>query len=135
MTLETAKALKEAGWDKETNLLMFEYGAGRTERILSDEADGLNAKTYPSPSLEELLAVMPARIEANKIFYDEVTNEKILHDFSMVKFQTEDGIKFSFKYMTQVMDDDFSIPFIEINSNPTEAVAQLWLKLRKEGVV
>lgn len=89
MTLETAKALKEAGWDKET--IHFQY------------LDNYTIKLY-LPSLEELLAVMrDVFLWKTKLCYHTQLNGK---------------------------------PETEcMSNNPTEAVAQLWLKLRKEGIV
>lgn len=63
MTLETAKLLKENGWDKETEKVWCETWNNLAEQRTwdihyYDENDKVNPQIF-SPSLEELLAVMP----------------------------------------------------------------------------
>lgn len=81
ITLKTFKALKEAGWNKET--------------------------THYLPSLEELLAGMPEHINIS-------TNHKREY---LVEYFGKDHLK-----RTQ-------------HTDPAEAVALLWIRLRNEGLV
>jgi len=98
MTLETAKQLKELGWDKETekycigvipiivpnpafnvtkeNLDNFKLGMTEDLRRLADN------ETYPCPSLEELLAVMPVG------WNDKITGA--WYSFTMQKYFDKD---------------------------------------------
>lgn len=130
MTLETAKQLQQAGWDKETNLLMFEYGEGKCERILSDQSDGLRNETYPCPSTDELLAELPSYLLVPKGNYivstkGRVTNEMFLH----IKKGELYWACYTDSYSNNLEG------FIFSNEVFSEALAQLWLKLRKEGIV
>lgn len=108
MTLETAKALKEAGWEKETEKYWFKQNEDDWFRVPATpkEAEyvGYKPPFYPCPSLEELLAELrDVFLWKTKLCYHAQLNGK---------------------------------PETEcISNNPTESVAQLWLKLRKEGIV
>ena len=126
MTLETAKQLKELGWDKETRNKVAEF----TDGSYGAYSGGTYKELFPSPSLEELLAVMPSYILVSKGNYivstkGRVTNEMFLH----IKKGELYWACYTDSYSNNLEG------FIFSNEVFSEAAAMLWIKLRKEGIV
>lgn len=126
MTLETAKQLKEAGWSVETE---WGYCGVTPEYVTITRKSLLNPLEfermfYPCPSLEELLAVMPCYTKLNNEYYfnlcKSIDNKRYYAEY---RDNSQDVMMFKDELL-QTTDPD-----------PSEAVAQLWLKLRKEGIV
>lgn len=123
ITLETAKALKEAGWSKETEFCYYDfYASGDWKRIESVYCEPNSYPVVFCPSLEELLAELPITLDGvfrcsyyltkNKLGY------KAHHEIDYVSID-KDSIEISTEYCP----------------DPAEACALLWLKLRKEGLL
>ena len=133
ITLETAKKLKEAGFPQK-NKEYYYYQSYNNKDIawlshhsLQDKCDAIEVyrdglydepiKLYAVPTLEELLAEMP----------DTIGN---IYKFHLIKL--------SDKYITTYLDKNFNAWKFEYESqrtDPSEAVANLWLKLKQEGLV
>jgi len=111
MKLETAKQLKELGWDKETENVyrphpVLKEMQLRNRHVIHNET---LTEFYPCPSLEDLLAVMP----------------KLVHGTAFKLIRYED---FWCAYYG-------GTTLFAQHPDPTEAVAMLWIKLKKEGIV
>lgn len=141
LTLETAKKLKEAGWSKETennywsknsycpnhprgqgclscedtDLIFLEWLVSGEE--LESNSRHVYIKAYPCPSLEELLAEMPDDID---------TDDDDNLDFNMYKVNKD----YRFCFVDSLLNEHY----YALHPDPAEAVAQLWLKLKQEGL-
>lgn len=113
MTLETAKALKSAGWDKETEWgycgVVPEYVSLNRKSLLNPLE--FERMFYPCPSLEEILAELP----------DVYRGSKKDHAFELRKLNG---------YLAHYGNE-----LIAIGSDPAEACAMLWIKLKQEGLL
>lgn len=107
LSLETAKLLAINGWDKETLFSYFQSPTKNYHLVTDSEAN--DWKYYidkiPCPSLEELLVVMPMGLTITK--YADTYEVFILNSGLPILTETD----------------------------PTEAVATLWIKLKKEKLI
>lgn len=147
ITLEIAKQLKEAGWSKKTknyywskNNYCYRHDRGegcvlcddtgllfiewiKTDKFLSDDYTTKYIKAYPCPTLEELLEEMPYKInyeggDGNTDAFMSLGKHR--NNLYSVEYTQPNGI---IEYYTKIYSD------------PAEAVALLWLKLKQEGLV
>jgi len=124
MTLETAKALKEAGWGQfhcrfyhDTKLRKIAW-SGDIQLAPVDFGD----RYIANPSLEELLAVMPTNLNG------------LQYAFHLV-IQPQSTIKQYSAYYNKCFGNGEQFKGMTEHSDPTEAVAQLWLKLKQENLI
>ncbi len=105
ITLETANKLKEAGWSKETEFYHTPNGLIHKSRGELDSTWEMVNK-YPCPSLEEILSELP-------------------YDTTLLKH-------IEYGYVASSLDNCYKcFPHLD----PAEACAQLWLKLKQEGLL
>jgi hypothetical protein len=119
ITLETAKALKENGWSKETQYCFYDYNSNGGWSYI--ESKYCNLKLYPvifRPSLEELLGELPYKLERNNADYR----------LSLKKFDGEYQSRYYSAFFDTTMIEEWA-------EDPVEACALLWIKLKKEGLV
>lgn len=105
LTLEIAKKLKEAGFNKPciANHHIHKDGSS-VLKYSANLHDSNYIDVIPCPSLEELLAEMP----------DAFYIEKDANIYRAINFNSDHYVE---------------------HSDPTEAVAQLYIKLRQEGLI
>lgn len=131
LTLETAKKLKEVGWSKETEWIWYNINPTKNQwvKILYDMLEDYVNEFIWSPSLEELLAEMPREIlleKPNPRYLPLVLDRKTVEWRCGYTGYTE-------HYLTKENIETFI--FLGRHPDPTEAVAQLYIKLRQEGLI
>ena len=148
LTLETAKQLKESGWSKETennywsknsycpnhprgqgclscedtDLIFLEWLVSGEE--LESNSRHVYIKAYPCPSIEELLAEMPIGINLNGVDY--------MFMLSIYPFKGKRKYCVVYEDCDEDSNPDVLASFLD--TDPAEAVAQLWIKLKQEGL-
>jgi hypothetical protein len=148
VSLDTAKKLKEAAWVKETALTWFkektnsanhyELGIIRTTadnpdiKFISEFEEGYynkfflkSCKTYPAPTLQEILEELPKEIVPKKD-----------HHFC---FEITMGMNGDvWEYIPNYNDTFFRETLFDLSCrhfNATEAVAKLYLKLKEHNLL
>jgi len=143
MTLETAKQLKKLGWSvgtlrvwvneipiicpahTTTGLDLINFKSTQT----NDMQRLIDKETYPCPSLEEMLAVMP-----REIFIEQPTPHYLPLELDRKTILWRCGYtSMRPHFLTKELISTFV--YCSRHEDPTEAVAMLWIKLRKEGIV
>ncbi len=133
VSLETAKALEDAGFNHET---YFMYGTWNGEMVLESKKtfyrhkgpDNTDQHCISAPTTDEILEDLPAYIEIKKNMVTYLRIELIAHDRS-------------FRVQYQRKFDEGSKTSDRIPVNPicerllSEALAQMWLWLKKEGLL
>jgi hypothetical protein len=128
VTLDTAKRLKEAGWDKET---YFWYAYDREHSESQSPYQLIHLKdfgycyfeksnSYPAPTLRELLDEMPEILE----------NHRGKNYFVMQRV----GNIYTCGYSLNSVHSFFH-GIARTHTNPCEAVAELFLKLKSEQLI
>jgi len=118
VSLETAKRLKEAGWPQDTtDNHWFEYcGKEKIEvkpGLSTNRITGGNFKNYDAPDVSDLLTALPNGVQMTKgLAYGNYYCQDYRERESGAALENEKWQK-----------------------NPSEALAQLWLALRKEKIV
>ena len=123
ITVGTAKQLKSAGWNKETKEYYYEYETGEASTCVNDGKSISNyAFNFPKPSTDELLVELPYKIYDNKeyhaVFYFIFGKTE---KYYKARYGDNEGL-----YMDWLDTED------KVSS---EVLAQLWLKLKKEGLL
>lgn len=108
VTYTTALALKEAGWDKQTERAYDPHGRLCT----SNNQKFYDVALPPAPSFSEIWLELPGNTESWRLDLNRISISYVNH-------------KTDFAYMEFLHDHD----------NITEAAAQLWLQLSSEGVI
>ena len=126
--LETAKRLKEAGWDKATSSCHSE--ACNTPFELNGGGGETAWTEYPNPNSDELLDALPEFIDANDV------GEGTGWDGFTLRVDREQGGNFHVLYV----DDGYGeyawkdTYHLDTKSLP-EALAEMWIKLKEEGLI
>lgn len=138
VSLDTAKRLKEAGWQQLTYFVYAESGIDNYFAIAKEWAldRGVNLNNHlPAPTLQEILEELPQSIW-NGICQDDklaVQCSAWLEMEVLSDFENETKIYlFVYKCSKEKCNNKF---FSTDNHNPTEAVAQLYLKLKENNLI
>lgn len=131
VSLETAKALKEAGFrqdDIDFHLVFCTVGTSSEPRWICyrDNVKGPSGfDCIPVPTTDELLEELPCIIQ----FDQEVG----LLRLNIYRFGTETGEQWGCFYSLIKNIDHFVLQ--QTNESLPEALAQMWLWLKKEGLI
>jgi len=134
VSLELAKKLKEAGWDTSVSYMWLQAKNLDAMDLDSDKwirtpVGMLNPRVntaYYAPSTDELLEVLPARVEDSYLCISKVL------DWYCAYYEVSDygaGTKTIYKEGDELVSLEFKAP------TPSDALAKLWLKLKEEGII
>jgi hypothetical protein len=135
VSLETAKALKEAGFNKNTAFYWKPVrGASRTLplpifRWELENYTNCDAEDYAAPTTDELLEALP---KVRSLKTDNVEGDGGCLDYNLqIKFRREGD----YIYVGYVSGSGIRSGGEQENKSLVEALAQMWLWLRKEGLI
>lgn len=116
VSLETAKKLKEAGWNKQT---VFIFSGSQEIQMVNKIGGALFHDDIYAPTAEEILRELKATSEALKKLW------WLVGDYDEI------GIIFRIQY--EIYDEHK--PCVFINKSLSEAAAQMWLWCKENGYI
>lgn len=111
---KTALALNGLGWDKPTKFRWVQYRTTKTWDIALDrELEYLNCtKGFCAPTAQEIIDELPDVVECEKY---SILKKLVIYDKGLAIYE--------------------DTPYSGSGDNLTEALAQLWLKLKKDNLL